>query len=63
MWTPESAEAGSARIGSDDFIMNTVLKSDFIMWMFIKVASDQLLTFVGAPKDLQQEMTILRPMA
>lgn len=57
MWKPESAEEGSAEIGSNDFIMNTVLKSDFIMWMFTKVAGDQMLTFVGAPKELQQKMT------
>ncbi len=37
--------------------MNTVLKSDFIMWAFTKLAGDQMLSFVGVPQELQQNMT------
>jgi pimeloyl-ACP methyl ester carboxylesterase len=57
MWKPESGAAGSATIGSNDFIMHTVLKSDFIMWTFTRVAGDQMFTFIGVPKELQQKMT------
>jgi 2-hydroxy-6-oxonona-2,4-dienedioate hydrolase len=57
-WSPESDASESAEIGSNDFIMNTVLKSDFIMWAFTKVASDQMLSFVGVPQELQQNMTV-----
>ncbi len=58
-WSPESAAATQlAEIGSNDFIMNTVLKSDFIMWAFTKVAGDQMLSFVGVPQELQQNMTM-----
>jgi hypothetical protein len=42
---------------ADDFIMNTVLKSDFIMWTFTKVAKDQMLSFLGATPELQKIMT------
>lgn len=38
--------------------MNTVLNSDFIMWGFTKVAGDQMLSFVGVPQKLQQNMTV-----
>jgi pimeloyl-ACP methyl ester carboxylesterase len=57
VWSPESAEEGSATIGSDNFIANTVMRSDFIMWLFMKVAYGQLLTYVGVPENLQQQMT------
>jgi 2-hydroxy-6-oxonona-2,4-dienedioate hydrolase len=57
-WSPESVATESAQIGSNDFIMNTVLKSDFIMWAFTKVAGDQMLSFVGVPQELQQNMTM-----
>src|SRR5215204_829111 len=55
-WSPESAT--TAQIGSNDFIMNTVLKSDFIMWVFTKVVGDQMLSFIGVPQELQQNMTM-----
>lgn len=57
VWSPESAQEGSAEIGSDSFIANTVMRSDFIMWVFTKVAYSQLLTYVGVPEDLQRSMT------
>ncbi len=56
-WSPESALQGSAEIGSNDFIRNTVLKSDVIMWAFLKVAGDQMLSYVGVPEELQKTMT------
>lgn len=56
-WSPESAASESANIGSSDFIRNTVLKSDFIMWAFLKVAGGQMLAYVGVPENLQQAMT------
>jgi 2-hydroxy-6-oxonona-2,4-dienedioate hydrolase len=57
-WSPETAATESAEIGSNEFIMNTVLKSDFIMWAFTKVAGDQMLSFIGVPQQLQQNMTV-----
>lgn len=57
VWAPESAAEGSAEIGADNFIANTVMRSDFAMWIFMKVASSQLLTYVGVPEDLQEKMT------
>jgi 2-hydroxy-6-oxonona-2,4-dienedioate hydrolase len=56
-WSPESAASGAAQIGSNDFIRNSVLKSDFIMWVFMKVAGNQMLSYVGAPEELQKTMT------
>jgi 2-hydroxy-6-oxonona-2,4-dienedioate hydrolase len=57
VWTPESAAEGSAEIGSDNFIANIVMRSDFAMWVFTKVAYGQLLTYVGVPESLQEKMT------
>ena len=57
VWSPESAADGSAEIGSDNFIANTVMRSDFAMWIFMKVAYSQLLTYVGVPESLQEKMT------
>jgi pimeloyl-ACP methyl ester carboxylesterase len=57
VWSPESAVEGSAEIGSDNFIANTVMRSDFAMWLFTKVAYSQLLTYVGVPENLQETMT------
>jgi pimeloyl-ACP methyl ester carboxylesterase len=42
---------------ANDFIMNTVLKSDFIMWTFTKIAKDQMVSFLGATPELQKTMT------
>jgi pimeloyl-ACP methyl ester carboxylesterase len=42
---------------ANDFVMNTVLKSDFIMWTFTKVAKDQMVSFLGATPELQKTMT------
>ena len=42
---------------ANDFVMNTVLKSDFIMWTFTKVAKDQMVSFLGATPELQKKMT------
>lgn len=57
-WSPESVSSESVAIGSSDFIRNTVLKSDFIMWVFLKVAGNQMLSYVGAPEELQKTMTL-----
>ncbi len=56
-WFPEAASEGSAEIGSNDFIMNTVLRSDFLMWAVTKMAGDQMISFLGVPAELQQSMT------
>jgi 2-hydroxy-6-oxonona-2,4-dienedioate hydrolase len=60
-WKPPITDNGSAeteeQLMANDFIMNTVLKSDFIMWTFTKVAKDQMLSFLGATPELQKKMT------
>ena len=57
VWTPESAAEGSAEIGADNFIAKTIMRSDFALWIFTKVAYSQLLTYVGVPESLQERMT------
>jgi hypothetical protein len=42
---------------ADDFAMNTLFKSDFIMWTFSKVAKEQMVSFLGVPPELQKTMT------
>jgi pimeloyl-ACP methyl ester carboxylesterase len=56
-WSPDAGSDGSAEIGSNDFIMNTVLRSDFMMWAITKMAGDQMISFLGVPAELQQSMT------
>jgi 2-hydroxy-6-oxonona-2,4-dienedioate hydrolase len=56
-WSPDAGSEGSAEIGSNDFIMNTVLRSDFMMWAITKMAGDQMISFLGVPAELQQSMT------
>jgi 2-hydroxy-6-oxonona-2,4-dienedioate hydrolase len=57
-WSPDAAASeDSAEIGSNDFIMNTVLRSDFMMWAVTKLAGDQMISFLGVPSELQQSMT------
>ena len=59
-WKPPITTDGSEteeQLMANDFIMNTVLKSDFIMWTFTKVAKDQMLSFLGATPELQKIMT------
>jgi 2-hydroxy-6-oxonona-2,4-dienedioate hydrolase len=59
-WKPPMTTDGSEteeQLMANDFIMNTVLKSDFIMWTFTKVAKDQMLSFLGATSELQKTMT------
>jgi 2-hydroxy-6-oxonona-2,4-dienedioate hydrolase len=57
-WSPDAAASeDSAEIGSNDFIMNTVLRSDFMMWAVTKMAGDQMISFLGVPAELQQIMT------
>ena len=53
----EETEEQQQQLMANDFIMNTVLKSDFIMWTFTKVAKDQMLSFLGATPELQKIMT------
>jgi 2-hydroxy-6-oxonona-2,4-dienedioate hydrolase len=61
-WKPpitstDSSEETEEQLMANDFIMNTVLKSDFIMWTFTKIAKDQMLSFLGATPELQKTMT------
>lgn len=59
-WKPPITTDGSEteeQLMANDFIMNTVLRSDFIMWTFTKVVKDQMLLFLGATPELQKTMT------
>ncbi|HJY10764.1 MAG TPA: alpha/beta hydrolase, partial [Nitrososphaeraceae archaeon] len=59
-WKPPITTDGSQteeQLMANDFIMNTVLKSDFIMWTFTKVAKGQMVSFLGATSELQKTMT------
>ena len=58
-WKPPITTDGTEteQLMANDFIMNTVLKSDFIMWTFTKVAKDQMVSFLGATPELQKTMT------
>ena len=44
-------------IGANSFIMNVVLRSDFTMWAFIKIAGDEFISFIGVSKELQQNLS------
>jgi 2-hydroxy-6-oxonona-2,4-dienedioate hydrolase len=57
-WKPPITDGSETeQLMANDFIMNTVLKSDFIMWTFTKVAKDQMVSFLGATPELQKTMT------
>lgn len=55
-WTPP-IESQTEELMANGFIINTVLKNDFIMWTFTKVARDQMISFLGATPELQKIMT------
>ena len=58
-WKPPitSDSSETEQLMANNFIMNTVLKSDFVMWTFTKVAKDQMVSFLGATPELQKTMT------
>ena len=57
-WKPPITDGSETeQLMANDFVMNTVLKSDFIMWTFTKVAKDQMVSFLGATPELQKTMT------
>ena len=58
-WKPPITDGSESaeQLMANDFIMNTVLKSDFIMWTFTKIAKDQMVSFLGATPELQKTMT------
>ena len=57
-WKPPITDGSEdEELMANDFIMNTVLKNDFIMWTFTKVAKDQMVSFLGATPELQKTMT------
>jgi 2-hydroxy-6-oxonona-2,4-dienedioate hydrolase len=57
-WKPPITDGSEPeQLMANDFVMNTVLKSDFIMWTFTKVAKDQMVSFLGATPELQKKMT------
>lgn len=56
-WSPQAASEGAAEIGANDFVANTIMRSDFMMWAFTKLGYGQVLTIIGVPENLQQSMT------
>jgi len=56
-WSPQAASEGAAEIGANNFVGNSIMRSDFMMWVFTKLAYGQILTFFGVPENLQQSMT------
>jgi pimeloyl-ACP methyl ester carboxylesterase len=55
-WAPPSA-AATEELMANPFVMNVVLKSDFIMWAFMKLAPGEMISFLGVPQALQSTMT------
>jgi 2-hydroxy-6-oxonona-2,4-dienedioate hydrolase len=55
--TSTDGSENQEQLMANDFIMNTVLKSNFIMWTFTKVAKDQMLSFLGATAELRKIIT------
>jgi 2-hydroxy-6-oxonona-2,4-dienedioate hydrolase len=49
---PESRGSAAAQVAGSDFILNVVLRLDFLMWAFMKLARRNMLTFMGIPKGL-----------
>ncbi len=54
---PESRGAAAAEIAGSQFILNVVLRLEFIMWAFMKLAKGSMLVFMGVPKELQDRAT------
>jgi hypothetical protein len=50
--TPITYVLENEQLMANDFIMNTVLKSNFIIWTFTKITKDQTLTFPGATPEM-----------
>jgi 2-hydroxy-6-oxonona-2,4-dienedioate hydrolase len=57
-WAPPSElDPSKTEVGGNSFIMDEVLRSDFLMWAFMKVAGDEMAAFIGVPKELQQNLS------
>ncbi len=58
-WAPPSElDSSKAEVGGNSFIMDVVLRSDFLMWAFMKVAGSDMAAFIGVPKELQQNLSV-----
>lgn len=55
-WAPPAERSGEKLMASP-FIQNVVLRSDFALWSFIKLARREMITFLGVPRPLQPTMT------
>ena len=56
-WAPPSElDPSKAEVGGNSFIMDVVLRSDFLMWAFMKLAGSEMAAFIGVPKELQQNL-------
>jgi 2-hydroxy-6-oxonona-2,4-dienedioate hydrolase len=57
-WAPPAPGDTSAHeVGGSGFIFNVVLRSDFLMWAFIRLAGDDMASFIGVPKELQRDLS------
>ncbi len=54
-WAPTSQ--AQAQEETPSFISNAILKSDFTIWMFMKTSPSSIITFLGIPKEVQQNLT------
>jgi pimeloyl-ACP methyl ester carboxylesterase len=57
-WAPPSERsAPTTEVAPSGFVTEVILKSDFAIWAFMKVAHDQMLSFLGVPTALQPTIT------
>jgi 2-hydroxy-6-oxonona-2,4-dienedioate hydrolase len=55
-WAPPEEKPAEVLM-DNPFVLNVVMKSDFVMWAVMKLAPNEMVTFVGVPKELQSTMT------
>jgi 2-hydroxy-6-oxonona-2,4-dienedioate hydrolase len=56
-WVPPSQSAWVPE-ETPSFISNVILKSDFALWLFIKIAPSSIITYgLGIPREVQQNLT------
>jgi pimeloyl-ACP methyl ester carboxylesterase len=54
----EGGQSDVQKIGGNKFIVERVLRSDFLYWSFQKLARGQMLSFVGVPPAQQQRLSV-----
>jgi pimeloyl-ACP methyl ester carboxylesterase len=54
---PETRDPSAQDVGGNQFVMKVVLKSDFVIWAFMKLFKGMMFSFIGVPKELQQDLS------